>query len=186
LLLDEASLLACAAYVDLNPVRAAIAETPEKSSFTGAKDRIDDHSRTKKASRTAMHRQERNRPGPKSGWMSPIEENGSSDPVGPDACDGGRRASCKGFLPLSLGEYLELLDWTGRHLRGDKRGSIPVHLAPILERIGVDSPGWCGLVKEFGRTFKRVAGTSEHLAEEAKRRGQHWVQAPGNPLAIAE
>ena len=28
---------------------------------------------------------------------------------------------------------------------------------------------WCDLVKKFGRTFKRVAGTSEHLAEEARR-----------------
>jgi hypothetical protein len=42
LLLDEASLLACAAYVDLNPVRAAIAKSIETSEFTGAKDQIDD------------------------------------------------------------------------------------------------------------------------------------------------
>jgi hypothetical protein len=40
--LDDASLLACAAQVDLNPVRAAMAKTPETSRFTGSKDRIDD------------------------------------------------------------------------------------------------------------------------------------------------
>jgi hypothetical protein len=43
----------------------------------------------------------------------------------------------------------------------------------------------CTLVKDFGRTFKRVAGTSEHLSAEASRRGQRWVQAPGNPLTVA-
>jgi hypothetical protein len=78
-----------------------------------------------------------------------------------------------------------LLDWTGRQLRGDKRGSIPSELAPILQRMGLDAPEWCELVEEFGRTFKRVAGTSEHLAEEANRRGQRWLQAPGNPLTVA-
>ena len=39
-LIDE-SLLACMAYVDLNPVRAAMAETNEESYFTSIQRRIE-------------------------------------------------------------------------------------------------------------------------------------------------
>jgi hypothetical protein len=39
---DEAATAACMVYVDLNPVRANLEATPEKSDFTSAQDRIAD------------------------------------------------------------------------------------------------------------------------------------------------
>jgi len=36
-LLDEAALIAAMAYVDLNPIRAGMAQTPEESDYTATK-----------------------------------------------------------------------------------------------------------------------------------------------------
>lgn len=186
ILLDEHSLLACAAYVDLNPIRAALAETPETSDFTGAKDRIDDFSNRVGSGRTTQktHAWERSRRRRKSGWLSPIEMDEKHDPIDADVDPSGRRASHKGFLSISLTQYLELLDWTGRQIRAGKSGATPQHLSPILARMGLDGSGWCDLVAKFGKVFKRAAGTVEHLSDEAARRGLGWMQAPGNPLQV--
>jgi len=185
LLLDEASLLACAADVDLNPVRAPIAETPETSQYTGAKDRIDDLAEREDRTRPSTRDWERSRRRRRSGWMSPIEISEQDDPVGLGPDGSGRRASAKGFLSVSLARYLELLDWTGRQLSVGKVGVIPQHLAPILSRIGLDATGWCDVVAKFGRMFKRAAGSPESLAGEAIRSGQRWLCARENPLGMS-
>lgn len=39
-ILDEAGLLACCAYVDLNPIRAGMADVPEKADYTSIQQRI--------------------------------------------------------------------------------------------------------------------------------------------------
>ena len=179
-----------------------IAKSIETSEFTGAKDRIDNLKereseatmgssarggqagkpdvRGKRNVRT--HAWERSRWRRKSGWMNPLEIDEKSDLAGADASPCGRRASLKGFLSMPLTKYLGLLDWTGRQLRSDKRGTIPAELAPILERLGLDAVGWCDLVQKFGKLFKRAAGATESLAAEAARRGQTYLQAPGASL----
>ena len=84
-----------------------MAKTPEQSTFTGAKERIEDlkqRSSTKSRSSVAgspTHRWERSRRRQRSGWMSPLEIDEKADPLGADASGCGRRASLEGF-PFNL------------------------------------------------------------------------------------
>src|SRR5690606_33637750 len=139
-LCDEAALLACLAYVDLNPLRAGIALTPEESDHTSVRRRIEAH--------TVDPRRD--------AFLAPLELNASH--IGPLPSSSLHRASDKGCLSMSLLEYLELLDWTGRQLARGKRGAIPAHLAPILQRTGIAPLYWLEVVSKFGRAFHRVAG----------------------------
>ncbi|MBM4094975.1 MAG: hypothetical protein FJ276_37030, partial [Planctomycetes bacterium] len=174
-LLDESAVLACSVYVDLNPIRAGIAETPESSSFTSAFERIQARAETGDAAaegmpagktgvgcdgslhgqqvgRATVGRATRNTGGhgqtPRDGWLSPVELQGEAVAESRPA-EG--RASDKGFLPLNLDQYLELLDWTGRQARPDKRGQIPAELLPILQRLRLSSETWVETVLNFGR-----------------------------------
>lgn len=94
-LLDEASVLACTAYVDLNPIRAALAEDLLSSQFTDAKDRIDDLRDRGTPTRLSNHEWERSRHCHCSGWMSPIEFRETVDPVGINSNTSPRRGESK-------------------------------------------------------------------------------------------
>lgn len=54
----------------------------------------------------------------------------------------GRRCSDKGFLRMSTAEYLELLDWTARHLVHGKVGCTPENAPPLFERLKIRPEYW--------------------------------------------
>ena len=72
---------------------------------------------------------------------------------------------------MSVEQYLELLDWTGRQMASGKGGAIPTGLAPILSRLGIDPSNWLELAGNFGRLFQRVAGLPSSIARQRTRRG---------------
>jgi len=181
-LLDEAAILACAAYVDLNPIRAALAESIETSPYTSAQQRALELQRHTSSSQTidsgTVHAQHTAQSSPSRAiaqFLSPVclSEDGSG--IGPCVHTGGLRASDKGFLRLSAAAYLELLDWTARQLRSDKRGATPASAARLFERLGIDERSWCELTKNFGRLFNSVAGKPTVIDNTRSRtRGQRY------------
>jgi hypothetical protein len=144
-IVDEAGLLACAMYVDLNPVRAAMANSPDRSVHTSAYDRIEaekgseiesaafdlvamsDEEAVKTLQETPMsvrrNKKRIARPGVKpkrvkrDGWLAPLSL-GRKLASDPELCRSGLRASDKGFLNLAWREYLELLRWTSQERPG--------------------------------------------------------------------
>jgi len=152
-LLDEAALAACMAYVDLNPVRSQLAKTPEQSLHTSIRQRVD------QAAKTRMP----NHPRQQAKGLMPF--------VGND-----RDHIPKG-LPFRLTDYMELVDWTGRQLREDKRGHINAALPDILIRLNMASSHWAFLTRHFENRFKGLVGAAFRLKRICNVLG--YQRAPG-------
>jgi hypothetical protein len=45
-------------------------------------------------------------------------------------------------IPFNLKDYLALVDWTGRVVRLDKKGAIPVSVPKILDRLDLSNTEW--------------------------------------------
>ncbi len=75
---------------------------------------------------------------------------------------------------MSLDQYLELPDWTGRQLRKDKSGAIPAKLDKIISRLDIEPTMWVEAMKSFTSWFGSIAGSAERVLEHAKNAGRHW------------
>lgn len=171
-LADEGAILVCGIYVDLNQIRAGEALTPEESCHTSAYNRIEAHKESVADSQFA------DRQVPRDGWLCELtlQEGPDVDLQRLRLTLSSARASEKGLLPIRLEEYLSLLDWTGRMVGQDKKGSIPAHLAPILQRLGINALVWTELVDGFDRLFGRVVGRAERVAARAAEAGRRWYR----------
>ena len=147
-LLDEAALVSCMAYVDLNPVRAGICESLESSEFTSIQERLRSFRQTRVGQDVPS-------------WLKPMAEE--------------RELRCSSALQIQATSYFELVDWTGRAIREDKKGGIPGHVQAVLDRLGVDSDNWVGSTQHFGRRFHRALGRINQIRRLAQRSSQNWI-----------
>ena len=81
-------------------------------------------------------------------------------------------------IPFALSSYLELVDWTGRIVRSDKKGRIPADTPPILGRLKIDPDEWLKTMcwdNRFGRAIGKLAA----LKAYAEQAGKQWIHGVG-------
>ena len=82
-------------------------------------------------------------------------------------------------LPMTEAQYIELVDYTGRQIRPDKRGAIAESEPPALRRLGLDADHWTGHVKGIGSAYWRIIGTAKAIMAKAKEITKEWMKAVG-------
>lgn len=81
--------------------------------------------------------------------------------------------------PIRTGDYLQLVDLTGRQLRDGKRGAIPNDEPTFLQSLDTASQRWTVRVSAIGSAYWHVVGEAQDLIAVAQRIGQRWVNGLG-------
>jgi len=153
-LLDEAAVLTCMSYVDLNPIRAGMAKTPESSDYTSIQQRIRQWHTTQQAKETLMT--------PRPGLMPLVKQH---------------RDPHQHSIGFTLKDYLELVDWAGRQIREDKRGAINSREPPILERLGIESEAFVRHMKgQYKEDYPRIMGRLENIRQACSEMGKRFIR----------
>ena len=118
-LLDEAAVITAMSYVDLNPIRAKMAKTPEASDYTSIQQRIQKFNKNKPDNNI-----------PLSKLVRPREQTKSQK------------------IAFSEKDYLQLVDWAGRAIAKNKHGWIDDSEPPILERLNLNGEGFIDLMSK--------------------------------------
>jgi len=170
-LLDEAAVLAAMAYVDLNPVRAQMAETPEQSDYTSIQQRV----------------------------LEQDPKIAARDPAQIDALPADLRAAIGRLMPFAgqapddpahaipyhLQDYLELVDWSGRAIIEGKRGKIPDDLPPILARLQIDPDHYVRFINRTQKSrFHGFIGSVKSMRVLAADFGRSFLKGQAAAAAL--
>jgi REP element-mobilizing transposase RayT len=147
-LLDEGALLACMAYVDLNPIRAKMAKTLQESDYTSIQ--------------TRLEAQKQQQPTPET--LMPFQD------------DAPKENPLKVTLPFSQHDYFSLLDWSGRQFRADKPGYIAAEVPSIVKNVGLNPANWINTIKKSRTQDQYILGSLSLMKDLASRLRKKWLK----------
>jgi len=183
-LLDEGALLTCMMYVDLNPIRAGMADSLEGSDFTSIQERIYEVAKTLKQARRQLGKNQTGGPqlahkGKRTNTRDQKSdvENELVEPIKPlFGFIGSEHIDHEPGLPFNLLDYFELIDWTGRVVRNDKQGAIPKQVQTLLNRLSINEEYWIDAVCQFEQRFGIAIGAEAALKRYSHNLTTHWLR----------
>ncbi len=132
--------------VDLNPIRARVAEKLDESDNTSIKQRIKDV-------RT--------------------ENNETKLKQAVSSLSGIIRVHT---LPINLKEYIRVVEWTGKTNIHPCKASILPHVISVLERLNLQQDHWLKHIEHHAKHYCRVVGPISKIREKAKRMKARCLQ----------
>lgn len=192
-LLDEQAILTAMTYVDLNPIRAAMAETPEDSAHTSVAERVGQmklgRRRNKSApspSSTHAASGEREQKGGAMPLLPLRHERHLAklpqQPLMPFDATGRLRAA----IPFSLEDYLELVEATGRCQHPDKRGKMPKRAPRLLQRLQLEPEQFIECSAELLLRFGSAVGAPKKLTAHCATRQVKYLRGMSAARGLCE
>ncbi len=163
-LLDEQALLVCMVYVDLNPVRAGMCETPEESDFTSIQQRLQAYQKKAVDNQTLYYSK------------TDTKENKRETTVNIQLSAFTDGLNSQNVIPFDEIDYFELTDWTGRAVHPTKKGVIPEELPTLLTRLGMSKESWIETVASYEKHFSDYVGQEARMMDVGASRGMKWLR----------
>ncbi len=179
-LLDEQAVLTAMTYVDLNPIRAGMAETPETSDYTAIQERIVGLPVKETDTTSQSPQQDKKAP------LSTPTNNHELATLQPETTFKALpQAALMPFdatgqtpwaIPFTFNDYLELVDWTRRAVHPLKCGAIPAHHPVILNRLGINAEQFIQYADHFLKDFGTAVGAPQAMTDLCSRRQSKFLR----------
>jgi len=145
-LLKDVAEIQLMIYVDLNPIRAGIADSLETSDYTSIQSRLDCNS------------------------TSPMKKL-----LLPFAGDS-HKGKDPNHISYNLMEYIQLVEWTGRQIHPNKHGYISEDIPPLLVRLQMSHTIWLRNCSKLESIYHRVIGPVGDIQLFCKKLKQKWLR----------